>query len=218
MYGLSLWLPFYPCTSALLVVISMYMEPIYMRFQEWIVLYVGMLKEYLQKNILLILFSKLWKMFLGLSNCEESWAPKNWCFWTGVLEKTLESPLDCKEIQPLHSERDQPWDFFGRTDAKAETPVLWPPDVKSWLIGKDSDAGRDWGQEWESQFLGRLIRSLGVPKERRVWNSQGGRKDKPFFPSLHSLGLYNNNVSCLRTVSGLNLLANSVILKCKLWE
>ena len=64
-----------------------------------------------------------------------------------VLEKTLESPLDCKEIQPVYSEGGQPWDFFGRNDAKAETPVLWPPDAKSWLIGKDSDAGRDWGQE-----------------------------------------------------------------------
>ena len=73
--------------------------------------------------------------------------PKNWCFWTVVLKKTLESPLDCKEIQPVHSEGDQPWDFFGRNGAKAETPVLWPPYVKSWLIGKDSDAGRDWGQE-----------------------------------------------------------------------
>ena len=80
-------------------------------------------------------------------DCEESWAPKNWCFWTVVLEKTLESPLDCKEIQPVHSEEDQPWDFFGRNDAKAESPVLWPPHAKSWLIGKDSDAGRDWGQE-----------------------------------------------------------------------
>ena len=64
-----------------------------------------------------------------------------------VLEKTLESPLDCKEMQPVHSEGDQPWDFFGRNDAKAETPVLWPPHGKSCLIGKDSDAGRDWGQE-----------------------------------------------------------------------
>ena len=71
---------------------------------------------------------------------------KNWCFWPVVLEKTLESPLDCQEIQPVHSE-DQPWDFFGRNDAKAETPVLWPPQTKSWLIGKDSAAGRDWGQE-----------------------------------------------------------------------
>ena len=80
-------------------------------------------------------------------NCEESWAPKIWCFWTVVLEKTLESPLDCKEIQPVHSKVDQPWDFFGRNDAKAETLVLWPPHVKSWLIGKNSHAGRDWGQE-----------------------------------------------------------------------
>ena len=64
-----------------------------------------------------------------------------------VLKKTLESPLDCKEIQPVHSEGDQPWVFIGRTDAKAETPVLWPPHAKSWLIGKDSDAGRGWGQE-----------------------------------------------------------------------
>jgi len=80
-------------------------------------------------------------------DCEESWALKNWCFWTVVLEKTLESPLDCKEIQPAHSKGDQPWVFFGRNDAKAETPVLWPPHAKSWLIWKDPDAGRDWGQE-----------------------------------------------------------------------
>ena len=78
---------------------------------------------------------------------EESWAPKNWCFWAVVLEKTLESPLDCKEIQSVHPEGDQSWVFIGRTDPEAETPVLWPPHVKSWLIGKDPDAGRDWGQE-----------------------------------------------------------------------
>ena len=80
-------------------------------------------------------------------DCEESWARKNWCFWTVVLEKTLESHLDCKEIQSVHSEGDQSWVFFGRNNAKAETPVLWLPYVKSWLIGKDPDAGRDWGQE-----------------------------------------------------------------------
>ena len=80
-------------------------------------------------------------------DCEESWALKNWCFWTVVLEKTLESPLDCKEIQLVHFKGDQCWVFIGRTDAKAETPVLWPPHAKSWLIGKDSDAGRDWEQE-----------------------------------------------------------------------
>ena len=75
-------------------------------------------------------------------DCEEGWVLKNWCIWTVMLEKSLESPLDCKEIQPVHSEGDQPWDFFGRNEAKAETPVLWTPHVKSWLIGKDSDAGR----------------------------------------------------------------------------
>ena len=84
----------------------------------------------------------MWKV-----DCEESWAPKNWCFWTVVLEKTLESPLDCKEIQPVHSKGNHFWVFIGRTDAEAETPVIWPPHAKSWLIGKDPDAGRDWGQE-----------------------------------------------------------------------
>ena len=78
---------------------------------------------------------------------KESWAQKNWCFWTVVLEKTLESPLDCKEVQPVHPKGDQSWMFTGRTDVEAETPVLWPPDAKSWLIGKDPDAGKDWGQE-----------------------------------------------------------------------
>ena len=80
-------------------------------------------------------------------DCEESWALKNWCFWTVVLEKILESPLDCKEIQPVHPKGDQSWVFIGRIDAEAETPILWPPHAKCWLIGKDSDAGRDWGQE-----------------------------------------------------------------------
>ena len=78
---------------------------------------------------------------------KESWALKNWCFWTVVLEKTLESPLDCKEIQPVHPKGDQSWIFTGRTDVEAETPILCPPDAKNWLIGKDPDAGKDWGQE-----------------------------------------------------------------------
>ena len=77
---------------------------------------------------------------------KESWAPKNWCFWTVVLEKTLEGPLDCKGIQPVHPKRDQSWVFIGRTDAEAETPILWPSHGKSWLLGKDPDAGRDWGR------------------------------------------------------------------------
>ena len=78
---------------------------------------------------------------------KESWMPKNWCFWTVVLEKTLESPLDCKEIQPVHPKRNQSWILVGRTDAKAESPIFWPPDVKMWLIWKDPDAGADWRQE-----------------------------------------------------------------------
>ena len=78
---------------------------------------------------------------------KESWVLKNWCFWTVVLEKTLESPLECKEIQPVHPKGDQSWVFIERTDVEAETPVLWPPDVKSWLIWKDPNAGKVWGQE-----------------------------------------------------------------------
>ena len=80
-------------------------------------------------------------------DCEESWEPKNWCFWTTVLEKTLASPLDYKEIQPVHPKGGQPWMFIGKTDAEAETAILWPPGAKSWLIRKDPEAGRDWGQE-----------------------------------------------------------------------
>ena len=78
---------------------------------------------------------------------KEIWAPKNWCFWTVVLEKTLESPLDSKEIQPVHPKGNQSWIFIWRTDAEAEAPILWPPDVKSWFNGKDPDAGEDWRQE-----------------------------------------------------------------------
>ena len=83
----------------------------------------------------------MWELYY-----KEGWAPKNWCFWTMVLEKTLESPLDCKEIQPVHP-KDQSWVFIARTDVEAETPILWLPDAKSWLIWKDPDAGKDWGQE-----------------------------------------------------------------------
>ena len=88
-------------------------------------------------------------MVLWELDCEEGWAQKNWCFWTLVLEKTLESPLDCKETQPVYPKGNQCWTFIGRTDAEAETPILWPPDVKNWLTGKYSDAGKDWG--WEEK-------------------------------------------------------------------
>ena len=111
---------------------------------------------------------------------KEGWVQKNWCFWTVVLEKTLESPLDCKEIQPVHPKGNQSWVFIGRTDVKAETPVLWPPDMKSWLIWKDPDVGKDWGQEekgttedemvgWHHQLNGHEFGyTLGVG------NGQGG--------------------------------------------
>ena len=78
---------------------------------------------------------------------KESWVLKNWCIWTVVLEKSLQSPLDCKEIKSVNPKGNQPWTFIGRADSEAETPILWLPDVKSWLIGKDPDAGKDWGQE-----------------------------------------------------------------------
>ena len=90
------------------------------------------------------LFDFLWYRYVS-SVFVLKWS--NWFFWTVVLEKTLKSPLDCKEIQPVHPKGDQPWMFTGRTDAEAETPILWLPDAKSWLIGKDPDAGKDWGQK-----------------------------------------------------------------------
>ena len=83
----------------------------------------------------------------GELDYKESWAPKNWCCWTVVLEKTPKSPLDCKEIQLVHPKGNQSWIFIGRTDTEAETPIFWPPDVKNWLTGKDTDAGKDWRQE-----------------------------------------------------------------------
>ena len=110
---------------------------------------------------------------------KESWALKNWCFWTVVLEKTLESPFDCKEIQPVHPKGNQSWVFIGRTDAEAETPVLWPPDVKGWLIWKDPDAGRDWGQEkgmTEDEMVGwhHRLNGRGFGWTPGVGDAQGG--------------------------------------------
>ena len=105
---------------------------------------------------------------------KESWARTNWCFWTVVLEKTLESPLDSKEIQPVHPERNQSWIFIGRTDAEAETPILWPPNVKNWLIWKDPDAGKDWRQEEKGTHDRGWDGWMASPTQRTwVWVNSG---------------------------------------------
>jgi len=96
-------------------------------------------------------------MYVWELDHKESWALRNWCFWTVVLGKTLESPLDCNEIQPVHPKGNQSWIFIGMMDAKAEAPTLWPPDVKSWLTGKDPDAGKDWGQEDKGSTEGEMV-------------------------------------------------------------
>ena len=95
----------------------------------------------------------MWELYY-----KESWAPKNWCFWIVVLEKTLQSPLDCKEVQPVRPKGDQSWVFIGRTDVEAETPIFWPPDAKSWLIWKDPDAGKDWRQEEKGTTKDEMVR------------------------------------------------------------
>ena len=122
---------------------------------------------------------------------KESWAPKNWCFWTVVLEKTLESPLGCKEIKPVNPKGKNPsWTFIGRTDAEAKAPILWPPDAKSWLITKDPDAGKDWWQEetgttedkmvgWHHLFNGHEFeQGPGVEEQGSLgcYSPQGGRE------------------------------------------
>ena len=110
---------------------------------------------------------------------KESWAPKNWCFWAVVLEKTLESPLEYKEIQPVHPKGNQSWVFIGRTDVEAEAPILWPPDMKSWLIWKDPDAGKDWGREekgmTEDEMVGWHHRLNGHEFEKTLGVGDGQR-------------------------------------------
>ena len=126
-------------------------------------------------------------------NYKETWAPKNWCFWMVVLEKTLESPLDCKEIQPVHPKGNHSWILIRKSDAEAETPILWPPDVKNWLIWKDPDSGKDWRREektttedemvqwhhwlsghWSRWWTGRpgVLQSMGSQRVRHNWATE----------------------------------------------
>ena len=128
---------------------------------------------------------------------KEDWAPKNWCFLTAVLEKTPASPLDSKEIKPVNPKGNQPWTFIGRTDAKAEAPILWPPDAKSWLTGKDPDAGKNWGQEergmTEHEMAGLHHWLNGQEFEQTPGNSDG--QGSQFMGQQSRKQLSNNNVA-----------------------
>ena len=142
---------------------------------------------------------------------KESWVLKNWCFWTVVLEKTLESPLYCKEIQPVHPKSDQSWVFISRTDVEAETPILWPPHEKSWLILKDPDAGKDWRQEekgttedemigWHHRLNGHGFRwtpGVGDGQGGLVCCSSWGRKESDMTEWLNWSELSTESIDCI---------------------
>ena len=163
-------------------------------------------------------------------DCEESWAPRNWSFWTVVLEKTLESPMDCKEIQPVHPKGNQSWIFTGRTHAEAETLVLWPPDAKSWFIGKDPEAGEDTSQEEKGRTEDEMVwwyhhsmdMSLSKLQEmmmyREAWRvaSSGVTKSQTWlsswtthaWPCLNSLRYISHNIRIEGVTSNLNIFGN----------
>ena len=164
---------------------------------------------------------------------KESWVLKNWSFWTVVLEKTLESPLDCKEIQPVHPKGDQSWVFIGRTDVDAETPILWPPHVKSWFIWKDPDGGKDWEGErddggwggWMASltrwtwiwvnfgswwWIGRpgLLQSMGSQRDVTEWLNW---TELPLEPSSHPTS-HPSPLGCHRAPGELTVLYSSFLL------
>ena len=163
-------------------------------------------------------------------DCEESWVSKNWCFWTAVLEKTLESPLDCKEIQPVHPKGDLSWVLIGRTDAEAETPILWPPHVKSWLIGKDPDDGRDWGQEekgmtedemagWHHRLNGceaGWTPGVGDGQGGLAWCNSLGRKESDTTERLNWTELKIKSSTCPR-FSACVLETSTTVTRPRLW-
>ena len=150
-------------------------------------------------------------------DCEESWALKNWCFWTVVLEKTLESPLNCKEVQPVHPKGDQSWVFIGRTVVKAEIPILWPPDAKSWLIWKDPDAGKDWGQEekgtTEDEMAGwhHWLKGHGFGWTPGVGDGQGG------LTCCGSWGHKESDTTEWLTWTEIYIKAEKMVLRVSLW-
>ena len=167
---------------------------------------------------------------------KESWELKNWCFWTVVLEKALESPLDCKEIQPVHPKENQSWIFIGRTDVEAETPILWQPHAKSCLIWKDCDAAKDWGQGGEGDDGGWDGWMASPTQWTWVWLNSGvgggqgglecfgswGCKESDMTERLNWTELKDYITTIYPAWGQLllpeNLLANPVILKCKLWK